>query len=572
MIIICEKCATAYNMDESLIDDAGSTVRCTKCRHQFVVYPKNENGDLDSDRILAGEPQTQGDEDSLGLLATEPIHVDFADSTGLTDDEDTSATNLDEAEIDADPEFADDGTMVDTEDDPETFADGDLPAIEDLDDLVETLLAEDDESPAIESYDPDEELMHEAETTASAAGETDSSQGDVLDLSDIEDLIDSGDFPGAVESTAGDFENGEPVLELAEDDRREKIDSSGIDSGSGEIDISDLEKILAEDEEPAPEEPLLEEDEEPELVFEGLFESIADGKNPEPAADRAPESDGTVKDPEIEIFLNQEGGEPSVPVPAPDIEPDILFPETALAELQGDILHPDDSGTVSEPDGGESTFGTVDSEETAVFDEGTTVIDSAPGKQPCPIRKRKSRKPFLAAAAALMLTAAVAFVGARAGLRVPNVTGILKNIPFAGDFFISEKADPAGNLMIMPLEESISGKFIDNSSTGKLFVIKGRVQNAYDHPRSHIRIVGRLYKKGSRLSKTARVYCGNILSDSELEVMDMGVISRRLGNPSGDGRSNLEVKKGNAVPFMIVFNQLPDNLDEFSIEVAGSSG
>ena len=126
--------------------------------------------------------------------------------------------------------------------------------------------------------------------------------------------------------------------------------------------------------------------------------------------------------------------------------------------------------------------------------------------------------------------------------------------------------------MIFPLEETISGKFIDNSSTGKLFVIKGRVQNAYDHPRSHIRIVGRLYKKGSRLSKIARVYCGNILSDSELEAMDMGVISRRLGNPSGDGRSNLKVKKGNVVPFMIVFNQLPDNLDEYSIEVAGSSG
>ena len=60
MIIICEECETAYNMDESLINDAGSTVRCTKCRHEFVIYPYSETGATDSDCNAADDPLKRG--------------------------------------------------------------------------------------------------------------------------------------------------------------------------------------------------------------------------------------------------------------------------------------------------------------------------------------------------------------------------------------------------------------------------------------------------------------------------------------------------------------------------------
>jgi len=71
--------------------------------------------------------------------------------------------------------------------------------------------------------------------------------------------------------------------------------------------------------------------------------------------------------------------------------------------------------------------------------------------------------------------------------------------------------------------------------------------------------------------KSESVYCGNVLSDSELAGMKIAAISKRLRNRFGDKKSNIKVKTGQTVPFMIVFDKLPQNLDEYTVEVDGSS-
>jgi hypothetical protein len=62
-----------------------------------------------------------------------------------------------------------------------------------------------------------------------------------------------------------------------------------------------------------------------------------------------------------------------------------------------------------------------------------------------------------------------------------------------------------------------------------------------------------------------------MLSDSDLAAMDITVINKKLSIRTGDKRSNLKVKTGKMVPFMIVFDNLPRNLDEYTVEVEGSS-
>ena len=87
-----------------------------------------------------------------------------------------------------------------------------------------------------------------------------------------------------------------------------------------------------------------------------------------------------------------------------------------------------------------------------------------------------------------------------------------------------------------------------------------------------IKITGKLYQKGKALAKSATVYCGNIPSEADLERMDIRAIGKWLQNRFGDNRSNVKVKTGKTIPFVIVFNKLPANLDEYTVEVAGSSG
>ena len=51
----------------------------------------------------------------------------------------------------------------------------------------------------------------------------------------------------------------------------------------------------------------------------------------------------------------------------------------------------------------------------------------------------------------------------------------------------------------------------------------------------------------------------------------LGAINKRLNNRFGDKKSNMNVAPGKTLPFMVVFSNLPDNLEEFTVEVVGSS-
>ena len=128
--------------------------------------------------------------------------------------------------------------------------------------------------------------------------------------------------------------------------------------------------------------------------------------------------------------------------------------------------------------------------------------------------------------------------------------------------------EDSGNLMITPL--GVNGKFVENTKTGQLFIISGRVKNDYQQNRRFIKITGKLFSKGKKLVKTETVFCGNFLSDIELSNMDLATIKKRLMNRAGDKRSNLVVTPGKMIPFMVVFSDLPANLEEFSVEVADS--
>jgi hypothetical protein len=142
-------------------------------------------------------------------------------------------------------------------------------------------------------------------------------------------------------------------------------------------------------------------------------------------------------------------------------------------------------------------------------------------------------------------------------------------IPYISDYFKPKVPDPKGNLKIDTLD--INSKFILNVKAGKLFVITGRVKNGYSDNRRFISVAGKLFTKGKKLAKTETVFCGNVLSDIELSNMEFEAIKKRLSNRFGDNRSNFQVAPGKELPFMIVFSDLPDNLEEFAIEAAGST-
>ncbi len=116
----------------------------------------------------------------------------------------------------------------------------------------------------------------------------------------------------------------------------------------------------------------------------------------------------------------------------------------------------------------------------------------------------------------------------------------------------------------------LNGGFLQNRRAGRLFVIQGEAVNDYRESRSAIAVKGVLFDaKGAPLQQQT-VFCGNPIDAGELQTLPFERIAERMNNQFGDSLSNLNVPAGKAVPFTIVFRNLPEGLSEFSVEVIDS--
>ena len=183
-------------------------------------------------------------------------------------------------------------------------------------------------------------------------------------------------------------------------------------------------------------------------------------------------------------------------------------------------------------------------------------------KETAPAEKKRISTPVLIVLIIALLTGGA--YGTYVVLKSMNI-----KIPFISDLVEPAVQDEAGNLKIIAFD--ITDKFIDNSKVGKLFIISGKVKNEYSGARSFIRVTGKLYAKGKILSKSVTIYCGNVLSDQDLSTMDINSINKKLASRLGDNKSNVNVKPGKLLPFIIVFPNIPDTIEEYTVEVAGSS-
>ena len=73
MIIECEKCHGKFNLDESLLKETGSKVRCSSCKHVFTVFPPEEELQIEeapADKLSdTGEIATEEISKEMDLLS-----------------------------------------------------------------------------------------------------------------------------------------------------------------------------------------------------------------------------------------------------------------------------------------------------------------------------------------------------------------------------------------------------------------------------------------------------------------------------------------------------------------------
>ncbi len=118
--------------------------------------------------------------------------------------------------------------------------------------------------------------------------------------------------------------------------------------------------------------------------------------------------------------------------------------------------------------------------------------------------------------------------------------------------------------------KAVTGSFVDSKEAGQLFVIRGMVGNNYSKGRSFILIKGNILDDKGRVVKSKSAYAGNTFKDEKIKVLPLDAINKAMKNRYGMDRKNFNVAQGTYIPFTVVFENLPENLSEFTVEAVSS--
>lgn len=173
--------------------------------------------------------------------------------------------------------------------------------------------------------------------------------------------------------------------------------------------------------------------------------------------------------------------------------------------------------------------------------------------------KTKRRSPLLVALFIVFLMTAAAYFGYKSFFNSEEFDISTMSYLFKG------KEDPMEGLKVV--EDKVNYFYIINNETGKALVIEGVVLNNSNLAKGRIEVTLKLFDKNGNELKKRNAFCGNILSVEELESLSKGEIDKILSNETGLNFDNAHIKSKATVPFMVVIFGIPENTDNFKIEI-----
>ena len=76
-------------------------------------------------------------------------------------------------------------------------------------------------------------------------------------------------------------------------------------------------------------------------------------------------------------------------------------------------------------------------------------------------------------------------------------------------------------------------------------------------------------KKDNTKAGVQTAYCGNIIPEETLKSGNISDITRQMEVKQGNQDTNVNIKPGASVMFMLVFSNLPEDLANFTVAVNG---
>lgn len=132
------------------------------------------------------------------------------------------------------------------------------------------------------------------------------------------------------------------------------------------------------------------------------------------------------------------------------------------------------------------------------------------------------------------------------------------------------QSDEAGTERITFTRGNQNHFFRENRQSGNILIITGMVRNSYPDERSFIRLRGHLLSADGRSLGERYVYSGNVISEDDLVRLPANELYELLEVKEGQEGRNVKVKPEQEIPFMIVFDRLPELMAEYRVDAVNS--
>jgi len=548
MIITCEKCSTKFDLDESVLKKNGSKVRCSMCKHIFKAYPHHGDNLKPQKTEIAIPKETIRDDDlKIDTNLTIDDNIVLDDKIALphpTPPEPSSKPLTPSLEKDI-PFEMDNGLELDLDFSLDDNLELDSPPPEPSSkpltpSLKKDIPSEMDNGLELDfdfSLEDDLELATPPPQPSKAAKQpVDVDSGLELDFEfSLEDEVALPTPPKSSSKTASQPVDIDGGLELDMDfftDGESKVDGHKASDQGLEIEIEDGSEF--------------------DFDFSGQNESDTKAKKTELDMESISPMDLDFSTDE-DIESNDDDFD--------DDYDDISDHVKGTRQNISDSQVTKKGISLNKPETQSSTLGghpirstiqgsTLLGDRTNLFQENA-VFDT---------KKRSGVRKFILISIVLTIFAIVGYAAiTMTGTKISYMSTI--KIPYIDKIF-SPKPE---SIKLTPEQNTVSGRFVTNSVSGTLFIITGQVINYSKVRCKEIKIQGTLLATNKSKVKEKTVLCGNIISEDQLKTLDTNAINSILY--SSDNSKKFTLEPGQSIPFMVVFSDFPDNLENFTVAV-----
>jgi predicted Zn finger-like uncharacterized protein len=552
MIIICENCTAKFNLDESLLNQKGSRVRCSQCSHLFLAFPKGYGPEkiippsIDVEKSPPDETAPPQPDNSVDEEQHAP--VDESVETKLDSPFPSPGDLLEADDIDFDADLDLDMELDFSEDDFD-FDESDLelglglddPAPEGLDSINDDSLTEETITPHETEDDLELELELDLDFDLDMELELDDTPPDDADSMDDDTLTEKAITP---HETEDDLD-----LDLDFDlDMELELDDTPPDDADSMDDDTMTEKAITPHE--------TEEELELDLDFDLDMELELDDTPPD---------DADSMDDEFSLELDlDEDIMPTTPDETQDSPPPPLTTDTNelpfVQEQEISLIEEDKSTAQSDVEKKDIPKEPGDDIPIA----SSSLAEPLPQDTPSDIEKKSSPivKLFIFFILLLILLLGAHAASLMTGITIPFVSDL--KIPFLTEF-VTPEPPPPPPIRLVPDKKSINGRFESNQKEGRLFIITGNIHNTSQFTCTNVKVTALLINTEKVKIKSKTVTCGVTIPAQQLATLDLSAMDKLLRNPGP--QNALSLAPGKFSPFMIVFSKLPDNLENFTVTV-----